>query len=98
MKTLSTFFDKNGFTHRQRVREGDLAIFERWKEGQVAPPHFEVIRIQKHNGHEFPDGRVIEPGESYPVAEDWGVHGWTCPTLEKAMERLKMLKAGKEGL
>lgn len=77
MKPLPTQFTKNNYTH-QLAREGDIALFQRTNLKAVTPPHFEVIRVQRHNGLLFPgQTEKSAPAEFYPSIGTWGHLGWT---------------------
>lgn len=93
MKTLPTEFTKNGFTHRQIERTGNLAIFER-KKPSHSHPHFEVVRIRTSTDSfvTYPDGRSVwrDATELYPPSEAWGKDGFTCRTLSEAQNRLRL--------
>jgi hypothetical protein len=76
-KPLPTRFRRDGFDYRQVAREGDVAIYEqRWTGCEKPSVCYEVIRIRRHEGFQI-DGRIIEPAETYPRSEDWGVYGFT---------------------
>jgi len=91
MKTLDTLFKQNGFTLKQRVRDGNFAIYERVK-GEI-PAHFEVVRIKRHNGYTI-SGNSFPPAEYYPSASQWGTDGFTLHDFDSAMEKLASLKDG----
>lgn len=86
MIELPVTFTKKKFLHKQIKREGEFAIYERQKEGQSK--HYEVVIIRSHNGYELA-GNKFPPAEMYPSDSQWGVFGWTRPTLEKAEEKFK---------
>ena len=75
MKTLPDIFSAKGFTHRLRKREGDIAIYERFKT-DPSKAHFEVVRIQSHNGRVIA-GKELPASEFYPSTSQWGTHGFT---------------------
>lgn len=93
MKILEKEFKKKGFNHKQLKRDGELAIYERWKD--VEAPHFEVIKIGSHNGYEL-GGTYIEPAETYPSDGQWGTAGWTYLALEEAEKKFKYLLRGRK--
>lgn len=95
MKQLDTKFRQKGFTLEQVKREGNMAIYKRWKEGQQ--PHYELIYITSHNGYEI-GGNVIPPSEVYPNDNMWGMYGWTYKELETALNALpvKLADINKE--
>lgn len=94
MKTLETEFTKKSWSHKQIKREGNLAIYERGKEGVM--PHYEAIRIKSHNGFPLPTGEHTGPAEYYPGDEAWGVDGFTFPTLSQAEAKLVEMAAPKK--
>ena len=92
MRPLGTTYKKNGFFYEQVTRHGHFAIFKqrlRPGEGCLA---YEVIRVKQ-----VPEcticGKLIEAHEAAPGNEEWGVLGFTFPTLQAARERLRMLEA-----
>lgn len=92
-KPLEPIFTKVGFRFKQIVREGDLAIFHKT---HLSPAHdggFEVVIIGRHDGYEIA-GNKIEPAETYPSNEQWGVKGWTYADLYHAELKFESLKNG----
>jgi hypothetical protein len=88
MKKVEKDFVKGGFHHKQLRRVGNVAIFRR--QGLTCPnPHYEVVKISKHNGYKIGGARV-EAAETYPGASLWGLQGWTCQTLEAAQVQFKI--------
>ena len=75
MKTIPPIFKKHGWNFDQMTRQGNVAIFARWK--WQGPRHLEVVRIRQHDGFPLPDGTRTEPGESYPSEKQWGRDGFT---------------------
>lgn len=88
-KTIPTTFKKKGFTYTQLKREGNKAIFQQTREG-TDMNNYEVVRIGKHNGYVM-GGVKIEASETYPGSSLWGIMGWTCTSIDKAMERYNNL-------
>jgi hypothetical protein len=91
MKTIPEQFTESGFTHRQLVREGRVAIFER-QHANASLPHFEVVVIDSHNGYEIA-GVQCPPAEMYPGAKQWGKKGWTFTDHSQAVDKFETLKA-----
>jgi len=93
MIPLPTEFKSKGFLHRQVMRSGNIAIFERWKPSQTH--HFEVIliRVQKPS-HRF--GKDYPAKERYPSAAEWGVFAWTCRDLSDATDLADTLRRSKK--
>jgi hypothetical protein len=91
MKTIPTEFTKLGFHHRQVWREGELAIFERFQDGQIVP-HYEAVRIRVGVGHPMSADAGL-PVEVYPSSEAWGTSGFTAGTLERAQHYIARMAA-----
>ena len=91
MKPLPSTFTAKGFDHQLVQRQGNLAIYRRNRTGS-ARAHFEVIRVQHHNGFTLA-GVSIPPAETYPTATQWGTNGWTCPDMDSAQRRLALCAA-----
>lgn len=84
MKSILISFEKSGWFFEQIKRQGAIAIYKRWKDGGL-PPHYEVIRIQSHNGFPIPGtDKQSEPAEFYPSEKQWGTHGFTFTKMEGA--------------
>lgn len=89
MKTLAPSFTQKGFHHQQIERDGNLAIFKRWKNPEN--PHFEVVKIQESKARVI-GGREIEAAEYYPGPGQWGKLGWSYSgenALDLAMARFR---------
>jgi hypothetical protein len=96
MRELLKTFKKDGFTHTQVAREGDLAIYRRMKQiRDVTIEHLEVIIIRRHSGYMIA-GKKIEAAETYPDSERWGDYGWTCQDMDAAWARFKKLRVERE--
>ena len=90
MKLLETKFTSNGFNFEQVFREGDFAVYKKWKEGRDYKG-FEAIKIKRHNGYTIA-GNYCPPAEMYPSNEQWGVSGFTCLTLQLAFGKIEKMK------
>ena len=88
MKKIESNFIRGGFNHKQIIRKGNVAIFERWPKRGTTDCHYEVVKISSHNGYNL-GGSYIDPAETYPGASLWGIQGWTCSTLEHAEKHFK---------
>lgn len=95
MKTLPLEFKRDGFTHKQVVRDGNVAIYERTKP-EHSQPHYEVVIIREHKARDTGNFKV-EAGEHYPSSEEWGIYGWTYGTLDLAKTRLAAVRGGVKG-
>jgi hypothetical protein len=89
-KPIPTTFNKKGFTYTQLKREGNRAIFKQTREGSSLI-NYEVVKIGKHNGYTM-GGAYIEPSETYPGSSLWGIMGWTCTSIDDAIERYTALE------
>jgi hypothetical protein len=89
---LAKSFTKYGFTFTQIKREGDVAIYRQTKGNFEA---FEVIIIDRHNGYKLGDAE-IPPAETYPSSSQWGSHGWTLRTLDRAHEKFAEVAAREQ--
>lgn len=96
MKQLETEFTRLQWHHRQILREENIAIYERSKDGNL---HYEVIRIKSHNGFKLPSGEVTSPAEYYPGDNAWGVDGFTLPNSVAARAKFEdLIKSGNSKL
>lgn len=88
-KVIPTEFKKKGFNYRQLRREGMKAIYEQTRPGSCIH-NYEVVKLGRHNGYVM-GGVSIEPAETYPGSSLWGITGWTCQSIDKAIERYNQL-------
>jgi ribosomal protein S27AE len=90
MKPIEIQFTQKRWQHSRLFREGNIAIYERSKEGTL--PHYEVVRIKSHNGFQIPGTEErSEPAEYYPSDNAWGAHGFTFNSIEDAAARAEQL-------
>jgi hypothetical protein len=90
-KPIAKEFCHDGFTFRQIVREGDVAIYEQKWNGCANPSvAYEVVRIRRREAREI-KGKIIEAAEVYPRNEQWSECGWTVPDKESAFCKLREL-------
>lgn len=98
MKKIEKSFVSKGFEFKQVLRDGDMAIYEKHAPGSKCSS-YELIHITSHNGYVIA-GNKIPPSEVYPSDSQWGVHGWTYPTLKAAKakleEKIEVIKKSKE--
>jgi hypothetical protein len=88
-KPLPTQFRRDGFTYRQIAREGKAAIYEQTWCGCSEPSvSYEVIRIRRRDGFQI-GGRFVEPAETYPASEMWGIDGFTFTDKDAAFAKLR---------
>jgi len=91
-KQLGTVVKRQGFLYRQRLRDGNWAIYEQLRKGTEKLMGFELIRIGRHNGFKrIIDGVELNfpPAETYPTSSMWGSRGWTLPDYDSALRRMK---------
>ena len=86
MRTIEPIQSVGGYTLTLLHRPGDIAVFDKRKLGHTRAHSFEVVRIRRHDGFNI-SGRVIPPSEYLPRAEEFGVHGFDCLTLDDACRR-----------
>jgi hypothetical protein len=93
-RPLAKEFRHDGFTCRQIAREGDAAIYEQAWLGCAEPSLcYEVIRIRRRDAFRIGD-RSVEPAETYPNSEAWGVDGFTFTVRDAAFTKLRELTEG----
>jgi hypothetical protein len=90
MKKIEKNFTHKGYYFKQFHREGEFAIYERWNELTPERKHYEVVKIQSHNGYALA-GKFYPASEFYPSSNSWGMHGFTCINKESAYERFEKL-------
>lgn len=83
MRQLQTSFRKDGFTYTQIHAAHPIYVFEQRKGGSI---HWEVVKARPRPDSTI-KGRVVEAYWAYPGSNDWGLYGFTCQTLERAMEK-----------
>jgi hypothetical protein len=93
MIPLPSTFQKGGFSFRLISREGDIALFEKFKPCITTSRLFEVVIIQKMGQHTWPDGRTTEPREYMPSSEQWGIYGWSFTDIDQAWAKFRTLRA-----
>lgn len=90
MKTLPLTLYEYGFTLTQVERYGNLAIYHKQKLGQESEC-WEVVTIGSHDGFVI-GGKTIEPAETYPTSESWGVGAFTLYSLQDARNRVTSMQ------
>jgi hypothetical protein len=84
-KVIPTSFKKKGFSYNQLRREGMKAIYQQTREDSTLS-NYEVVKLGRHNGYNM-GGSYIEPSETYPGSSLWGIMGWTCQSIDDALQR-----------
>jgi hypothetical protein len=88
-KPLQKEFCRDGFTYRQIARETYGAIYEQTWSGSTEPSVcYEVIRIRRRDGFQIGE-KFVEPYETYPSSDAWGVDGFTLTDKNAAFEKLR---------
>ena len=87
MKTIDKAFTSKNFSFKQIHRDEDFAIYERFHDNTPEKKHYEVVKIQSHNGYAI-GGQMYPASEYYPSSNAWGVDGFTCITKKDAYEKL----------
>jgi hypothetical protein len=94
-KPLRTSFRSKGFDYVQKVRIGDVALFEQSKPG-LSRTWFEVVLVQRHGDYEI-GGAKVEAAETMPGSSQWGRLGWTYRDPKEARSRFdKLVKREKD--
>ena len=88
-KVIPTEFDKKGFHYHQLRRDGMKAIYQQTRKGS-SMNNYEVVKLGRHNGYNM-GGSYIEPAETYPGSSLWGITGWTCTSIDDALNRYNQL-------
>jgi hypothetical protein len=93
MIPLPIAFRSDGFDFSQIAREGILAIYRKSKTYQsgFSFETFEVVRIQKMDDHQWPDGRIQLAHEHMPHSEQWGVNGFSLQSSNDAWNKFRQL-------
>ena len=94
MKTLKTELRKSGFTYVQMQRNEFKAMYSQYCPDAKRIIAYEVFLIQSHTGYTIA-GVYIEPSESYPSNERFGITAWSIRTLSRATEKYNNLHPTK---
>ncbi len=90
-KPLSKEFRRDGFDFRQIAREENAAVYEqRWTGCTEPSVSYEVVRLRCRDGFQI-GTRFVEPAETYPNSEAWGVDGFTLTDKDAAFAKLREL-------
>lgn len=90
MKKLEQCRIKKGFRWTVLHRIGNIACV---KQSLLEGNHsvYNVVIVQERAEHTWPNGVTSEAHEAIPSAEQWGIAGWTCMTLEAAKDKMVSL-------
>lgn len=89
MKQLPLELRKNGFNYFQCHRNEYKAMYAQF-DGDKLVGH-EVFYIKSHNGYEL-GGNYIEPAETYPHNEAFGVSAWSVKSEFRALKKYRNLQ------
>jgi hypothetical protein len=94
-RILEKDFIKAGWHFKQIERTGDYAIYSKQYKDHKSIC-YEAIKISRHDGYEIA-GVAIEPAETYPSNEQWGILGFSPSSLQEARKKIKwMIKRDEE--
>lgn len=91
MEVLPIEYKKYGYTYKQVIREGDVAIYSQFVENKTEPLAYNVFIVQKQQASTIYN-RQYPAKETPPGNSLWGIYGYTCQTLERALFRLNQFK------
>lgn len=82
---IPDFYKKNGYDFKLIKRQGDVAIFSQYSEGEIIA--YEVFEIRKQKEADW--GEIhYEAKERIPSNEEWGNNAYTVWTLKEAMAKV----------
>lgn len=95
---------KNGFNYTQILRCGNYCIYEQDVNSGINYGHNEAIKKIKYyevfkikvRPEEIIKGTKYTMREVYPSNEDFGISAWAYRSLDKAVEKLMILKRHKK--
>jgi hypothetical protein len=88
-KPLAKKFRRDGFVHREVLRQKNAAVYEKRWTGCAEPSVcYETIRVKRREGFWIED-RFVVPSEVYPRSEQWGALGWTFCDKDAAFAKLR---------
>ena len=85
-RPLAKEFSYNQHQFFMLARQGDVALFAKRKGGRW---FYEVVIIQKHGAHTWPNGKESPARETMPANEQWGTYGWTPYDWAAAWEKFE---------
>lgn len=91
MRKLKSTYKKNGYIHNVLYNDSNFAISEVYDEDTDKVICYEIFQIIKNKSMKIA-GREVEPWESCPSNEDWGMKGWTYRTYKEAENKLELIK------
>lgn len=90
IQKLPETFRKYGYDFKLVKRSEKAAIYSQAIKDVVFA--YEVIKIRKLIRQMLPSGVTIPAKEAFPSTSDWGKHGWTVRTLERALAKFQELE------
>lgn len=88
MKTLASYYRKNGFDYALKHRTAMVAMFKQTKDDRTVG--YEVGWVKSDKGGTF-GGVTIEPGERFWTNEDFGSVAWSFVDYGDALARYNEL-------
>lgn len=90
MEKLPKKFKKNGFIYEEIKRMSDVAIYSQsTEEGRLLA--YEVFIVMEQGEGTTSSGIQYKAKELMPGTSLWGIHGFTCHTIERAEKYFKEL-------
>lgn len=91
MVKLRNTFNRDGFVHKIIWRDDEYAITRLTDDETGRFICLEAFRIiVKEKGH--PNSRSEYPREALPQNEQWGKYGFTIYDMDKAMEKIEIMR------
>lgn len=91
MIPLPTEYKKNGYTHKQVRRSGDVVIYQLFNE-KDEPRGFEVYEVRKYTERQINDV-IIPAKEAPPSNEMFGHNAYAPANIERAEELMGEIQA-----
>ena len=88
MIPIANEFKSKGFYYKLLKRYEMVAMFVKTRGTNVS---YEVVRLQRHPAHRWPNGEESPAREAMPGPEAWGTNGWTFTRLHDAERRYRLL-------
>ena len=96
-RPLHKEFRRDGFVHREVLRQKNAAVYEKRWTGCTGPSVcYETIRVKRREGF-WIEYRFVAPSEVYPSSEQWGELGWTFCDKGAAFAKLREITATTGG-
>ncbi len=95
---IPTTFKKDGINRILISRSAYAAIYELFINDDQPLNTWETVRVRHvRNDYKFPSGTAVSIGDEFlPSNSEWGKHGWTHLSLEKAQSNFKQINEDAE--